>query len=275
MSNSIQLHKVSFNFLKATPILRDITLTINSGDFVGIVGANGSGKTTLARLLNANLQPTSGIVLVDGLLSSDTRRQLAIRERVALVAADPENQFITSTVFDEITFALRATGLEAGEIIQRSEEALNRFNLGAYRDAHPFYLSVGEQFRVLLATALVRQPRYLVLDEINSMMDSFVRHNILQIVRNLQTEEGLGIILLTHRLEDLFYTDQIIVIQEGQIKTNGTPASILAQTLTKQEWKIEAPLLYQLARLLPSAFRSQFPEPFSSISAALFPDRAT
>jgi energy-coupling factor transport system ATP-binding protein len=260
LNAGIVLNNVTFAYQPTIPVVQDVSLTIKPGEFVGIVGPNGSGKTTLARLFNSNLQPSSGLVLVDGLSTSEPRNQLTIKRLVTFIHADPENQLITPTVFDEITFALQALEIDSDEVNRRSEEALDEFRLRQYRDIHPFYLSVGEQFRVLIAAAVVRQPHYLILDEVQSMLDSHTRKKILQLLLDLRFRRGLSVVLLTHRLDDLLNADRTIVFQNGQIKADSLVASVFAQAMTNKEWNIEAPLIYQVYSVMHSKQQEAFRE---------------
>lgn len=250
MDSSLQLHEVSFSFLPTAVILKGITLAFKPGEFVGIVGPNASGKTTLARLLNGNLLPTSGEVTVNGLLSSLPENQLALKRLVTLIHSDAENQLIAPTVWDEILFALQVLGIDEYEIRRRAEAALTTFALGQYRDRHPYYLSVGEQFRLLLAAGFVRQPGYFVLDEVLSMMDAHTRRSTLDLLLSLRAERNVGIILLTHRLEDLFEADRIVVLQKGQVKADGPVHTIMQAALSEPDWNVEIPPLYRIFEAL-------------------------
>lgn len=257
----IILNEVGFEYQgESRAILRDVTLFLEFGQFVGIVGPNGSGKTTLAKLLNASLTPTSGTVFVDDLPTSNPHNELAVKRLVSFVSSDPSTQFVTSTVLDEVAFALQAAWLETEEIIKRTAFVLDLFELTQYRDIHPFHLSIGEQFRLLLATAWARSPHYLILDEVTSMMDSHMRHSFLKLLKEQRGSSEITPILITHRLDDLFEADRIIVIDEGQIVADGSVGHILSQVMQHPHWKIEVPLVYQLAELLPPRFHSSLPE---------------
>jgi len=261
MARGIHLCKVNFLYQVNAPILDDVTLSILPGEFVGIVGANGSGKTTLAKLLNGNLLPVSGSVTVDGLFTGNFQDLKKIKRLVTLIHADPENQLVTSTVFDELTFSLQVMGLDPIEIIRRSDDALVKFDLQQYRNIHPFYLSVGEQFRLLLAAGMIRQPRYLVLDETFSMMDSPTRYSFLNTLRSIRSENSLGVILFTHRLGDLVGADRIIVLHKGKLEKDGTRSSIFSEVVKNETLKIEVPLIYQVYEKIDAQRRQWFEIP--------------
>jgi energy-coupling factor transport system ATP-binding protein len=261
MAQGIHLCEVYFSYQDNAPILNDFTLSINPGEFVGIVGANGSGKTTLAKLINGNLLPVSGSVTVDGLLTEQPEELNRIKRLVSLIHADPENQLVTFTVFDELTFSLQTIEIDPARIVRRSEEALDKFSLQQYRNIHPYYLSVGEQFRLLLAVGLIRQPRYLVLDETFSMMDSPTRYDFLDTLGDIRSSNSLGVILLTHRLEDLICADRIIVISNGTVVKDGSRSSVFSQVLQNETWHIEAPLIYQVYEKIDERKRQWFDIP--------------
>lgn len=255
----IGLNDVQFQFGDRL-ILNSLSLQVKKGEFIGIIGPNGSGKSTLARLLNGRYQPTSGSVHINGLDSRNPQQRTAIQKQVSLINADPENQLITSAVMDELAFSLQATGTTVEEIKQRYETYLAEFDLLAKQYLHPFYLSVGEQFRLLLASMLIRKPSYLILDEISSMMDSQMQNNLQHRITALKQQQ-IGVIFFTHRLEDLFLADRIYVLYEGQFVAQGTVADIFNH-LDKQtnQWKIETPFIYQLSRLISPKVYNSLPE---------------
>ncbi|MBA3531031.1 MAG: ATP-binding cassette domain-containing protein [Ardenticatenales bacterium] len=257
----ISLDSVKFEYCPGIPILWDITLSIQRGEFIGILGPNGSGKSTLGRLLNARLRPTAGILLVEGLLSTVPHNIRRIKTLVTLIESDPGMQFVTSTVFDEIAFALQTLKLTREEIIERVEAALTLFSLHSYRNSHPFHLSSGEQFRLLLAVALARRPHYLLLDEVTSMMDSVTRYDILQILSE-QCAAGIAVILISHRIEDLLHADRILVLVGGKKEVEGPANTVLTQALVTPSWKIAVPITHQISSLLLPHHRDLFPELF-------------
>jgi energy-coupling factor transport system ATP-binding protein len=262
MRDCIELRKIEFEYQSGQPVLQGIDLIVTTGEILGIVGPNGSGKSTLARLLNGNLQPTGGTVFVDGLLTANPQNTLAIKQKVSLIHSDAENQFITPTVFEEIAFSLRVLGLSSTEINEIGEATLSTFDLVKHRYVHPFYLSMGEQFRLLTAIALARKPRYLVFDEVLSGMDSRGRDEILQKVVETCRREKMGLVLLTHRLDDLLDADRIAILQGGGIQAIADPSVIFEQSSTTKEWHIEPPLLYSIRELLSRAKCEHFSKLF-------------
>jgi len=260
MEFGIELKDVSFTFLTHIQVLQNVNVSFKAGEFVGIVGPNASGKTTLARLLNGCLLPTAGSVSVDGLSSGLAENQLLLKRMVTVIHSDAENQLITPTVWDELTFALQALGTDEPKINRLCEGVLDTFDLRRYRDVHPFYLSVGEQFRLLLAAGFVRNPRYFVLDEVLSMLDVHMRESVLQMLLSLRSQSGVGIILLTHRLDDLVNADRIVVLHNGQVKMEGPVSSIFRDALERSEWNIEVPLTYRIYNSLNPIRQKRFAE---------------
>lgn len=239
----INLFNISFSYRPAAPVITDLSLHVNTGEMVGIVGPNGSGKSTLARIINGSLRPAGGLAVINGLQLSDEGDLASIRGQVISIYADPENQLVTPTVFDELAFALQASSVPEAEIRARVEEGLERFHLARYRDTHPFYLSVGEQFRLLIAAALVRRPRFLVLDEALSMLDGPGREEIIACLLEARAQDGVGVLLVTHRLEDLCSADRIVVLVGGRIVGEAAPAQIFEQAGQHPAWGVEAPVL--------------------------------
>lgn len=257
---SICLKDVSFGYHGSTELLRHLDVKVEPGEFVGVVGPNGSGKTTLAQLFNGGIKPTSGTVTIDDCLTTEPEHELEIKRKVAIVAQEPENQIIAPTVWDEISFGLEAQGLSPGKIRQRCESVLASCRLEAFREAHPLLLSTGEQIRVLLAAALARQPRYLVLDEVYSALDGFSRQSLASFIDGLRSEWGLGIILLTHRLEELSHADRLLVLFDGRIVMDAKPLEVFVRTQDETSWRLEASLPFQVYHCLRAEARENFTE---------------
>lgn len=250
MDSGIAINEVSFSFRPGAKVLQDVNLFFRPGEFVGLVGPNASGKTTLARLLNGNLLPSRGRVSIDGISSALPQNHTLLKRLVALIRADAENQLITPTVWDELMFGLQSLPMSADEAFERAERALENFGLIPYRDAHPFYLSVGEQFRLLLAASFVRQPRYFVLDEVMSVLDGPTRNMMNEQLLSLRSSCNVGVILLTHRLDDLIDADRIVVMQHGQVQMDDSVVSVFRAAMNTAEWNIDVPLTYRMHETL-------------------------
>lgn len=269
MTLEINVHQVGYVFPGGIKALEDISFTLRQGEFIGFAGPNASGKTTLARLLNASLLPTTGSVQVNGLSSAYPENRSSIKYCVALIRPDPESQLIAPTVHEELLLSLRFLDENVSNDDHRCEYALQAANLAHCRNVHPFYLSAGEQFRLLLASRLLIQPHYVVLDETLSMMDSKSRENALNTLQNLRNQQNLGIILFSHRLEDMIDADRIFILKHGRIEVDTTVASVIDQAPKNPDWCLEVPQTYQIYKRLSSAQRVALGDIFCFIPQSL------
>lgn len=246
----IRLEGVGFTYDEGVCALHDVSATLRRDEFVGIIGANGSGKSTLAYLLQGRLTPTAGVVRTDG--GRPLAPQPEASDTVVVVGADPESQLIATSVFEEVAFAPRAARLPASEVLARTADALDRCDLAGLAARHPGALSAGEQLRVLLAAAVVRRPGWLVLDEVGSMLDDRHWHALLALLLALHDEREMGLIVITHRLEDLLDADRVLVLVGGMVALEGTPAEVLARAPAEPEWHVTLPLTSAVGALVRS-----------------------
>jgi energy-coupling factor transport system ATP-binding protein len=251
----IEVIHVNYSYKHDRSVLKSVSLVVAPGEWVGLVGSNGSGKSTLGRLLAGTLLPDTGEVRIDGVPTNHNHEASSFRQRIAIIYADPENQFITSTVADEIAFALQIMEYDSLEIRGIVEDALKEFDLLDYRDTHPFYLSVGEQFRVLLAAAWVRRPQYLILDEFFSMMDGKAREKFLVFLHRLTLEYEIGVVLITHRMEELPNISRLVVLSRGTIAFDGPITEGFSFLRANPDLGVETPILYQVAQHLSAEER--------------------
>ena len=248
----IEVDQLHFSYKPDYPILKGVSFAAAPGEWIGLVGCNGSGKSTLGKLMAGTLLPNSGEVRIDGIPTHQHHSANNISKNIAIIYSDPENQFIASTVADEIAFAIQIMKYDSSETIEFVEDALKKFDLLQYRHTHPFYLSVGEQFRTLLAVAWVRKPRYLILDEFFSMMDSRTREKFLNFLEKLTLEDEVGVVLCTHRLEELPDISRLIVLSAGNIVYDGPTSEGFGFLGANPELGVEPPILYQVTlRLSP------------------------
>ncbi len=226
--------------------LRGVTLTIEDGEFIAVVGANGSGKTTLARHLNALLLPTRGHVRVAGLDAHDRAAWPAIRSRVAMVFQRPEDQIVATTVEDDVAFGPENLGLVPQEIERRIRWALTTVSMGEQRQRPPHLLSVGQQQRVAIAGALAMHPRCLVLDEATAMLDPAGRRQMQALLRGLHAD-GMTVVLITHWMSEATLAERIIALQEGRVAHDGSPRSLFADLDKLASLGLEPPPVSLLA----------------------------
>jgi len=223
----IEIKEVSFYYEEDGPaVLHDINLAIPHGQWLAIIGPNGSGKSTLARHLNGLLLPAAGQVLVDGLDSQNQKELWQLRERVAFVFQNPDNQLVATSVEDDIAFGPENLCLSPEEISRRVEDALAITNLAELRKKPPHLLSGGEKQRVAIAGALAMSSRYLVLDEPTSMLDPRLRLSVIETLQHLHRELGLGIIYVTNIMEEVFLAQRVVVLDQGHLIADSTPGEI-------------------------------------------------
>ena len=229
--------------------LDGVTLDIEKGSFVAIVGSNGSGKSTLAKHLNALLLPSSGEVLVCGMSTADPDNTWEIRRRCGMVFQNPDNQLVSSVVEDDVAFGPENLGVDPAEIRQRVDNALNAVGMYEFRKKGPHLLSGGQKQRIAIAGVLAMQPECIVFDEPTAMLDPSGRAEILKIIRGLH-EEGKTVILITHFMEEAAQADRIIVLDKGRPILDETPAALFAHGEKLQELNLQMPFGASMAAKL-------------------------
>lgn len=247
----IQLSNVTKEYAgvqNKTRALKEISLHVKPGEFVGLAGKNGSGKTTLARLLNGLLLPSAGRVTVNGMDTRERRHIKEIRRLVAMVFQNPDNQLVSPVIEEEVSFGPENLNLPEDEIERRVEKVLQIVGLSELRHMSPHMLSGGQKQRVAIAAALAMQPAYLVLDEPTSMLDQTGRQGILDYLQELNKRQGITIILISHNMEDLAGADRIILLQDGSIACDAPPWE--AFHLEAKALDLKPPNIVLLAQML-------------------------
>lgn len=244
----IQLRDVHLRYAGADDeALRGISLDVPAGEYLCILGGNGSGKSTLAQLINALLLPTAGTVRVCGIDAAEQPgRALELRQQVAMVFQHPDDQMVTSIVADDVAFGPENLGVPQPQIAARVEEALAAVDMSVCAQADPADLSGGQRQRVAIAGALAMHPRALVLDEPAAMLDAKGRRAIQRIARGLNAQ-GITIVHITHFMDDALLADRVVVMSQGLIAQEGTPAEVFAQHETLHQLGLELPFTLQLA----------------------------
>lgn len=243
----LELDEVSYAYPNGTAALRGVTLTVQRGEFVALLGANGAGKTTLVRLIMRLLSPTRGEVRWEGTTTTGwTVSEMA--RRIGYVAQQPERQLFGLSVEEEIAFALRYAGLPAQERAARVEEALVRFGLERVRTAHPLVLPRGERARVVLAAMVALRPQVLMLDEPTVGQDEAGARAILEAVRELHAE-GMTVVLITHHLHLLpGYATRAVVLRAGQVALDGPLPAVLGDEAALRACGLYPPQVVAMAR---------------------------
>ncbi len=234
----------------APTVLDGLTLSIKPGEFVAVLGHNGSGKSTLAKHFNAILLPSGGKVYVDGMDTADEDRLLDIRRRVGMVFQNPDNQIVASVVEEDVAFGPENLGVPSAEIRERVDAALAAVGMSEYARHAPHLLSGGQKQRVAIAGVLAMRPRCIVLDEPTAMLDPVGRREVLDTVRRLNREQGITVVLITHHMDEAAQADRLIVMHDGHIMADDSPAQVFQNVDGLRTLGLEVPepvaLLYEL-----------------------------
>lgn len=233
-----------------TRAVDEVSLEIQAGDFIAVLGHNGSGKSTLAKHMNAILYPTEGIVWVDGRDTSQQELVWEIRQTAGMVFQNPDNQIIGQVVEEDVGFGPENMGIPTKEIWERVEESLKAVGMYQYRKNSPNKLSGGQKQRVSIAGVLAMHPKCIVLDEPTAMLDPNGRKEVIRAVRALNQVEGVTVILITHYMEEVIYADRVYVMDQGRIQMQGTPKEIFSKVEELQALRLDVPQVTLLAHEL-------------------------
>ena len=236
----------------APTILDDVTLSIETGSFVAILGHNGSGKSTFAKHLNAILLPSGGKVYVDGMDTADESLLLDIRRQVGMVFQNPDNQIVASVVEEDVAFAPENLGVPSEEIRRRVDEALALVGMSEFARHAPHLLSGGQKQRVAIAGVLAMRPRCIVLDEPTAMLDPVGRREVLDTISKLNREQGITVVLITHHMDEAAQAQRLVVMDDGRVVRDGPPAQVFQDVDGLRALGLEVPepvsLMYELRR---------------------------
>jgi energy-coupling factor transport system ATP-binding protein len=267
----LEVDNVSFRYgaqedHEAPLALQDVTLRIDAGEMVAIIGQNGSGKSTLTKLLAAILPPNRGTILVDGLRTTARGEDLwNIRQRVGIVFQNPDDQLVANTVIDDIAFGPENLGLPRIEIEERIQEAMALLDLESYAQMPISELSVGQRQRVAIAGVLAMRPRYLILDEPTTMIPGQAAQHLLATLHRLNQERGITVIHITHFMHEISSFQRIIVMNEGHVSMDGSPSAIFARAEELHAVGLDVPLVTRLGRRLRKQDWASLPEVVLSI----------
>ncbi|UZJ78861.1 energy-coupling factor ABC transporter ATP-binding protein [Fictibacillus sp. KU28468] len=227
MKELISVNNVSFQYpSEEKTTLADLSLSVYQGEWLAIVGHNGSGKSTLAKLLNGLLLPSSGEIKVEDYTTTNEQELWEIRRRVGIVFQNPDNQFVGTSVRDDVAFGLENFGVPREEMISRIEQSIQRVKMQEFIESEPHHLSGGQKQRVAIAGIIAQKPSIIILDEATSMLDPMGRKEVIDTVKQLNEEEGITVISITHDLEEAVRADRVIVMKQGSILTTGSPRQV-------------------------------------------------
>ena len=228
-------------------VLHGVSLEIKKGEFVALLGHNGCGKSTMAKLFNGMLLPTEGKVTVEGMDTADEETIYEVRRRVGLVQQNPDNQLVASIVEEDVAFGPENLGIEPKEIRRRVDEALKAVDMYEYRENAPYKLSGGQKQRVAIAGIIAMEPDCIVLDEPTAMLDPRGRDEVMETIHKLNREKGITIILITHYMDEAVQAGRVIVMDEGNILTEGTPREVFSQVELLKQHHLDVPQATELA----------------------------
>ncbi|MBQ3602769.1 MAG: energy-coupling factor transporter ATPase [Clostridia bacterium] len=258
MGKIIEFENVSFRYeadedgMLLPLALKDISLSVEQGSFVAVLGHNGSGKSTFAKLTNAINIPEEGRVLVNGLDTREEKNIDEIRRIVGMVFQNPDNQIVATIVEDDVAFGPENLGVEPAEIRSRVDDALNAVGMYDFRESEPYKLSGGQKQRVAIAGVIAMQTQCIVLDEPTAMLDPNGRKEVLSTIKRLNKERGITVVLVTHFMDEAVQADRVVVIDNGRIYLDGTPREVFSQAEKLIAAGLDVPQATQLAKYLNS-----------------------
>lgn len=247
----IEAERVSYAYEGSKePAVHDLTLTIEPGEFVAILGHNGSGKSTFAKLINALYLPSDGRLLVCGMDTRNEANCWAIRQHAGMVFQNPDNQIVATLVEEDVAFGPENIGVPPAEIRTRVDDALAAVGMSDFAQNAPHMLSGGQKQRVAIAGALAMRPDVLILDEATAMLDPEGRREVMRTVRSLRKSTNMAVLWITHFMEEAICADRVIVLHEGEIALDGSPRSVFRQVDTLRNLRLGVPPMTALAASL-------------------------
>jgi energy-coupling factor transport system ATP-binding protein len=251
-NNIFEVNNVNYSYTVYDDIgneiqaVNDISVNIQSGEFVVVLGRNGSGKSTMARLLNALLIPKKGRVLVLGMDTADENNVWDIRSTAGMVFQNPDNQIIATTVEEDVAFGPENLGVEPSEIRTRVDDALATVGISHLKENAPHLLSGGQKQRVAIAGILAMKPQCIILDEATSMLDPVGRKEVINILRKLNEEENITVVHITHHMDEAALAKRLIVIDDGKIVLDGTPKEVFSEVDKIKSLGLDVPQVTEL-----------------------------
>ena len=229
MNEIIELRNVTFSYSEedARPALNNVSLTIQQGEWIAIIGPNGSGKSTLAKTINGLIEANSGEVIIEGVaLNAETVWD--VRKKIGMVFQNPDNQFVGSTVQDDVAFGLENVGIPREEMVKRVADAVAAVNMANFMDKEPARLSGGQKQRVAIAGIVALSPDIIILDEATTLLDPEGRHEVIETIQEIKEKENLTVISITHDIDEAAKANRIFVMEAGQLTRIGTPEEIFS-----------------------------------------------
>ncbi len=246
----VEFQNVFFKYSDDTPwVLEDCSFSIYENEWVAIIGHNGSGKSTIAKLMNGLLFPEKGTIIINDVEVTEAS-VWEVRKEVGMVFQNPDNQFVGTTVQDDVAFGMENRGVPRKDMIQRIDQTLETVGMQAYKKAEPHRLSGGQKQRVAIAAVLAIYPGIIILDEATSMLDPIGRKEIMETVSTIQSKHHLSLVTITHDLIEVAQSDRIIVMNQGKIWSESTPRQIFSKREALQNIGLDVPFVSQLTQTL-------------------------
>ena len=249
---AVKFENVKFSYREEEDefAVNGVTLSIEEGQFVAVLGRNGSGKSTLAKMINALLVPTEGSVTVFGLDASDPKNTFEIRKSAGMVFQNPDNQTVASIVEDDVAFGPENIGVPREEIGKRIDFALDAVGMQAFRHATLSRLSGGQKQRIAIAGVLAVMPKIMILDESTAMLDPKGRREVMDVIKKLNKERGMTVILITHFMDEALEADRAIVMHRGEAVMDGTPEEIFSRADELETYNLTLPRAAYISKKL-------------------------
>jgi len=246
LSTAIQVEHLNYSYpgVDNTPgvaVFTDLSLQIEEGSFVAILGSNGCGKSTLAKHFNSILLPCGGKVYVCGIDSANEEKLMAIRRSVGMVFQNPDNQIVANVVEEDVAFGPENLGIASPAIRRRVDAALKQVGMFEYREHAPHLLSGGQKQRIAIAGVIAMEPKCIVLDEPTAMLDPKGRREVMQTVSRLNREKGITVILITHHMDEAAQAQRVVVLHKGHVALDGSPRTVFSQIDKLHEIGLAAP----------------------------------
>ncbi len=246
----LQAENLTFSYDKKHNVIKNVSLSVEKGEYIAVIGRNGSGKSTLAKLFNGLVKPDSGKLTVDGFDGNDKNSLFEIRKRVGVVFQNPDNQLVASIVEDDVAFGPENLGVPREEIGKRIDFALKAVGMEKFRHSSPTRLSGGQKQRIAIAGVLALMPEILVLDESTAMLDPQGRKEVLEVVEKLNKEKNVTVITITHYMDEVLNADKVLVLSDGEVVLTGTPEEIFKEKERLKSLGLELPLAAVVAERL-------------------------
>ena len=253
-AKQLWFHYTDENGERTSPdILKDISLSIDKGDFVALLGHNGSGKSTFAKHMNAILLPSAGTMTVDGIDTKDESQRFTLRSHVGMVFQNPDNQIVATIVEEDVAFGPENLGIPPQEIRERVDDALKAVEMYDYREHAPSQLSGGQKQRVAIAGIIAMRPDCIVLDEPTAMLDPSGRREVMNTIHMLNREYGITIVLIPHYMEEAAQANRVVVMDDGKVVLDNTPKEVFSHVETLKKIGLDVPQVTELAYRLQQA----------------------